>query len=86
MPDHITGFAEGNFMRKTLTLTVDEEMAQFINSQPGTNDPSALINKLFHEEMKRKGFQSDPSVQARMRDEVIQEFELFMDANTHAAD
>ncbi|HEY9686252.1 MAG TPA: hypothetical protein V6C52_04680 [Coleofasciculaceae cyanobacterium] len=73
-------------MRKTLTLTVDEEMAQFINNQPGTNDPSALINKLFHEEMKRKGFQADPSMRARMRDEVIQEFELFLDANTHAAD
>ncbi|MCE3235599.1 MAG: hypothetical protein K0Q50_1779 [Vampirovibrio sp.] len=73
-------------MRTTLTLTVDEEMARFINEQPGLVDTSALINKLIHEDMMRKGITVDPAIKAKLQqDDVLQTLELYADENTHAA-
>lgn len=73
-------------MKTTLILTVDEELAEFIQNQPGVVDPSAFINKLFHEEMVRKSVRLDPGLKSSIRnDEVKREAELFLDENTHAA-
>lgn len=73
-------------MRTTLTLTVDEEMARFINEQPGLVDTSALISKLIHEDMMRKGITVDLAIKAKLQqDDVLQTLELYADENTHAA-
>jgi hypothetical protein len=74
-------------MRTTLTLTVEEEMARFIASQQGLVDPSALINKLIHEDMERKGIQISSDSKSKLQDdEILQALELHIDENTHAAD
>ena len=72
-------------MRKTLTLTVSEELGAFIDHQPGEADPSAFIAQLFHQEMQKEGFQMNSNTQAKLRDEVIIELELMADENTPAA-
>lgn len=72
-------------MRKTLTLTLDQETARFICQDP-VMDPSALINQLFHQDMTRRGIQIDPEYKTRMKDEMIQAFELYLDEDTPAAD
>lgn len=73
-------------MRTTLTLTVDEETARVMTESPaGFGDPSALINKLIHEDMARKGVRIDPTLKSRMqKDDIAQTVELFLDENTHA--
>jgi len=54
-------------LRKTLTLTLTSRASDFLHEQEavlgGTMDPSAIINRLFQEEMKRQGF-SAPSQNA----------------------
>jgi hypothetical protein len=73
-------------VKTTLILTVEEEMAEFIRNQPGMVDPSAFINKLFHDDMARKSITLDPRLRSSIRnDEVKREAELFLDENTHAA-
>lgn len=73
-------------MRTTLTLNVDQELAEFIANQQGSVDPSALINKLLHEEMSRKGIHIDSHLKSKLQDdEVLQALEMHMDENTHAA-
>lgn len=39
-------------MHTTLTLTLDQYLADFIQQQPGTLDPSAFINTLILEDMR----------------------------------
>ena len=74
-------------MRTTLTLTVDDELAQFIADLPGLVDPSALINRLLHEDMARRGIQIDPTLKTRLQnDEELNEAEFMLDENTHAAE
>lgn len=73
-------------MITTLTLTVDPDTAKFIQEQPGVVDPSALINQLIHEDMTEKGIQLHPkTVNQIENDEVLQELELYLDEDTHAA-
>ena len=66
-------------MRKTLTLTLDTEMAEFINNQPEMIDPSEYFNCLFHEDMKKKGFQVHKDTKHAIQDDVIKELELSVD-------
>lgn len=71
-------------MRATVVLTVDDALAEFMNSQQGLMDPSALINQLIHEEMAaHEGNKGDP---ARLDDPVLVEQEAWLDADTHAAE
>lgn len=73
-------------MRATITLSVDPETAEFIRSQPGTEDPSAIVNKLIQDEMKRKGVTIDQRRKTEIEnDEVLQQFELLLDEDTHAS-
>lgn len=66
-------------MRKTLTLTLDNELAEFIQNQQGMVDPSEYMNQLFHEDMKKHGFQADQSTKQAIQDDVIKELELSVD-------
>lgn len=72
-------------MRKTLILDVNNELAQFIDHQPGMVDPSAFINELFHKDMQKHGFQLSSNTQQQMHDEVVKELELWADNNIPAA-
>jgi hypothetical protein len=71
--------------RKTLTLTVDSELAEFIQHQPGTVDPSAFIMQLFHEDMKKQGFQMSQQTKDALDDDVIKELEASVDQSIPAA-
>lgn len=72
-------------MKKTLILDVNDELAEFIEQQPGLVDTSALINELFHKDMQKKGFHLSPHTQQRMHDEVVKELELWADKDIPAA-
>lgn len=72
-------------MRKTLTITVDNELAEFIDKQPGMVDPSEFINRLFQQDMQKKGFQMSPSTHRELHDEVVKELELMVDQDIPAA-
>lgn len=73
-------------MRSTLILEVDDQMSEFIKSQQGLVDPSALVNKLLHEEMAREGIDmNSPGQAATQHDETQVAMEEFLDENTHAA-
>jgi len=72
-------------MRKTMTLTVDCQIADFIQNQPGMVDPSAYITQLFHEDMKKHGFQMSPQTKHALNDDVIKELELSVDQNIPSA-
>ena len=74
-------------MRKTLVLSVERELVQFMETQQGLVDPSALINKLFHEDMQRKGFKPDSNIKSKLQqDEVLQELELLADEDAFSAE
>ena len=70
-------------MRKTLTLTVDRDLAQFIDDQPGMIDPSAFINQLIHEDMQKKGYAGKPGSQEH-HDAVVSELERWVDQSIPA--
>jgi len=72
-------------MRKTLTLTLDNELAEFIQNQQGMVDPSEYINHLFHEDMKKHGFQLNPTTKQAIQDDVIKELELSVDRDIPSA-
>jgi hypothetical protein len=71
-------------MRSTLILEVDDQISEFINSQQGLVDPSALVNKLLRDEMKREGSQADGRGEA-YNDDIKVAMEEFVDENTPAA-
>ncbi len=70
----------------TAVLTVNEELAQFIENQQGMVDPSALVNKLIHDEMDRQGFQVDKQAPSPLEDKTLEALELFLDEDTHPAE
>jgi hypothetical protein len=72
-------------MRKTLILDVNDELAEFIDNQPGTVDPSTFMNELFHKDMQKNGFHLSSNTQQQMHDEVVKELELWADNNIPAA-
>lgn len=72
-------------MRKTLTLTLDDKLAKFITDQHEMVDPSEYINQLFHEDMKRHGFQQSASTRQALHDDVIKELEMSVDKDIPAA-
>lgn len=72
-------------MRMTLTLTVDEDLAQFIQHQPGMMDASAFINQLLHDACRRRGIYIDNHLKAKIKDDVNQAAELILDESTHSA-
>jgi hypothetical protein len=72
-------------MRKTLTLSLNEELADFIDSQPGMVDPSAFITELFHQDMRKYGFHLSPGNSQGLHDEVVKELELWADKDAPAA-
>ncbi len=73
-------------MRNTLTLSVDDELADFIDSQQEMADPSVLIMKLFHKDMEKHGFPiNSHAAQRASEDEVIKELELSVDREIPAA-
>lgn len=43
-------------MVNTVVIDVDKDIAEFIRHQSGVVDPSAFINQLLRQEMKREGF------------------------------
>jgi hypothetical protein len=74
-------------MRTTLTLTVDNALAEFIHALPGFIDPSALMNRLLREDMARCGMQPDATLTARLEnDDVMTLAEFALDEDTHAAE
>ena len=72
-------------MRKTVTLTLGPDLADFIDQQPGMVDPSAFMARLFHEEMKRQGFQFNPNANPGDHDEVLHELERMTERDIPAA-
>jgi hypothetical protein len=72
-------------MRKTLTLTVDQKLAEFIDAQPGLVDPSEFVNRLFHQDMQKKGFQMSQHTERQLHDDVVKELELMADGDIPAA-
>lgn len=57
-------------MRNTLSITLEPELADFVQNQAGTVDPSALINKLFYDDMKRKGVTLNSQSQAKVANDA----------------
>lgn len=73
-------------MRTSFVVSVSDELMGFIQQQYNQIDPSALVNKLIHDEMKRKGFQSRQKIEHASQDPILEELELSLDADTPAAD
>ncbi len=72
-------------MRKTVTLTLEPELAEFIDQQPGMVDPSAFMARLFYEEMQRQGFQFNAQAKPGEHDEVLHELERMTEQSIPAA-
>lgn len=73
-------------MKTTLLVKLEPENQAFIQAQKDFTDPSALINKLFHEEIQRRGIKIDPALKESMaKDKVGQQLELMADEATPAA-
>jgi len=74
-------------MRKTVVLSLDDELAYFMQSQQGMVDPSAFINKLLEDEIERQNVTVDGRLVQRLEnDEILQAVELMMDESTPVAD
>ena len=72
-------------MRTTLTLTVDEDLAEFVRNQQGIVDPSAFISMLLREDMERRGIRIDSPARSQSQDAISRELELLMDEDAPAA-
>jgi len=73
-------------MRKTVIVELNDDLLSFVHQQDGTSDPSAFINRLFREEMKRNRYSSDDTqpVSSDVR-ETAQEAENLIDETIPAA-
>lgn len=77
-------------MRTTFVLSLDDDLFDFLESQPGMVDPSSFINQLIQEEMDRVGWQapdapSDTRFHAVVDAEQVA-LERFLDEDIQAAD
>lgn len=73
-------------MRSTLILEVDDDLSAFIENQQGLVDPSALVNKLVREEIKREGLQPEGARQNKTQPNTVHRaLEELVDEDTHAA-
>lgn len=71
-------------MRTTLTITVDQDLADFIHRQPGVIDPSAFINKLIHDDIRKQNI-SPGDTKNNKADKTVKELELSLDEQIPAA-
>lgn len=74
-------------MRTTLIVKLTDPGTEFLYRQPGTTDPSMLINHLLREEKKREGLQQEITGDTpSYHDPVKVAMENFLDEDIRAAD